>query len=74
MVRAALTEYGSLPVVLTGGCFQNPLLAEGVVAALGNMTRVHLHREVSPGDGGIALGQAMVAEARMRAAKANGGS
>jgi hydrogenase maturation protein HypF len=67
IVRAALSEYGSLPVVLTGGCFQNPLLAKGVVSALRDVTPVYLHREVPPGDGGIALGQAMVAASGMRA-------
>ncbi|HYB90420.1 MAG TPA: carbamoyltransferase HypF [Candidatus Binataceae bacterium] len=74
MVRADLSEHGPRAVVLTGGCFQNPLLAEGVVRAIGNSAPVHLHRDVPPGDGGIALGQAMAAAARMRAAKANGGS
>ncbi|HVB80282.1 MAG TPA: carbamoyltransferase HypF [Candidatus Binataceae bacterium] len=61
MVRAALAERGALPVVLSGGCFQNPRLAEGVAAALHDATSVHLHRSVPSGDGGIALGQAMVA-------------
>jgi hydrogenase maturation protein HypF len=52
-------------VVLTGGCFQNPRLAEGVLARLDGAD-VRLHREVPPGDGGIALGQAVVADAIVR--------
>ena len=60
MVRAALGERGRLPVVLSGGCFQNPLLSEGVAASLRDFASVHLNRSVPPGDGGIALGQAMV--------------
>ena len=57
---------GDLPVVLTGGCFQNARLAEGLAAALEPEFEVHLHRQVPPGDGGIALGQVMVADATTR--------
>lgn len=66
VVRAAAAAHGALPVVLTGGCFQNPLLAEGVVDELGSQFVVHLHERVPPGDGGIALGQAVVAGAIAR--------
>jgi hydrogenase maturation protein HypF len=48
-------------VVLTGGCFQNVRLAEGLVVDLGADHDVFVHRQVPPGDGGIALGQAVVA-------------
>jgi hydrogenase maturation protein HypF len=64
MLHAAIAEHGRLPIVLTGGCFQNPLLARGIAAALRGISNVYLHRDVPPGDGGIALGQAMVAQAR----------
>jgi hydrogenase maturation protein HypF len=64
MVCEALAEHGRVPVVLSGGCFQNPRLAEGIAAALRDATRVYLHRSVPAGDGGIALGQAMVARAQ----------
>jgi hydrogenase maturation protein HypF len=67
-VRAVLAERGPMPVVLTGGCFQNPRLAEGVLAELGPQIDVRLHRQVPPGDGGIALGQALVADAVLRGA------
>jgi hydrogenase maturation protein HypF len=50
-------------VVLTGGCFQNARLAEGLSDALRSTHEVFLHRRVPPGDGGIALGQALVAAA-----------
>jgi hydrogenase maturation protein HypF len=56
---------GRLPVVLTGGAFQNPRLAEGVRGALADLD-VRLHGEVPPGDGGIALGQALIADAMTR--------
>ncbi len=58
--------YGVLPVVLTGGCFQNTRLAEGLAAKLAQQFTIHLHREVPPGDGGLALGQAVVAAAIAR--------
>ena len=57
---------GNLPVVLTGGCFQNARLAEGLKASLEPEGKVYLHRQVPPGDGGIALGQVMVADATTR--------
>ena len=66
MVRAVAAQYGVLPVVLTGGCFQNDRLAEDVVRELGDDFIVHLHERVPPGDGGIALGQAVVAAAMVR--------
>ena len=63
VVRRAAAHHGRLPVVLTGGCFQNARLAEGVRRRLEGDFDVHLHGEVPPGDGGIALGQALVADA-----------
>jgi hydrogenase maturation protein HypF len=63
LVRDAARRTGKLPVVLTGGCFQNARLAEGILGALGGDFRVYLHGRVPPGDGGIALGQAIVADA-----------
>ena len=63
-VRAAVAAHGRLPVVLTGGAFANPLLAEGIARGLGaEGLDVRLHGEVPCGDGGIALGQAIVAGA-----------
>jgi hydrogenase maturation protein HypF len=67
LVRKAAREHGRLPVVLTGGCFQNARLAEGVLRLLREDFDVHLHGEVPPGDGGIALGQALVADALLGA-------
>ncbi|MFP3939861.1 MAG: carbamoyltransferase HypF [Thermoanaerobaculia bacterium] len=53
-------------VALTGGCFQNRLLAEETAAALRRAGhRVLLHRRVPPNDGGLSLGQVVVAAARL---------
>ncbi|WP_254151039.1 carbamoyltransferase HypF [Candidatus Chloroploca mongolica] len=53
-------------IVLSGGCFQNRLLAERAVAVLGACgMRTLLHRQVPPNDGGISLGQLAAAAARI---------
>jgi hydrogenase maturation protein HypF len=66
VVRACAEMFGALPVVLTGGCFQNARLAESLARHLASRFTVHLHRDVPPGDGGLALGQAVAAGAIAR--------
>jgi hydrogenase maturation protein HypF len=66
LVRLAARRAGNLPVVLTGGCFQNALLTERTHEALLDEFHVFLHHRVPPGDGGVALGQAFVAAAVAR--------
>jgi hydrogenase maturation protein HypF len=66
LVRQAAGGDGALPVVLTGGCFQNAFLAERITAELSGSFKVYLHGHVPPGDGGLALGQALVADAVTR--------
>jgi hydrogenase maturation protein HypF len=67
LARAALSMHGDLPVVLSGGCFQNARLAESILDGLRPDVRAFMNRDVPPGDGGIALGQAFVADAKLRA-------
>ncbi|HKJ92917.1 MAG TPA: hypothetical protein VJ957_07100, partial [Longimicrobiales bacterium] len=58
---------GAARVALTGGCFQNRLLAVRVEEALARLgIRVLIHRQVPPNDGGLALGQAAIARAAWR--------
>ena len=70
VVMLAARSRGVLPVVLTGGCFQNARLSEGLVRALSPQLQVYLHGEVPPGDGGLSLGQAVAAAAIARASRA----
>ncbi|HWO09414.1 MAG TPA: carbamoyltransferase HypF, partial [Polyangiaceae bacterium] len=60
LARAALSATGVGRVVLTGGCFQNRRLEQGVVERLGR-AQVSSAREVPVNDGGLALGQAWAA-------------
>ena len=60
---------GVTTVALTGGVFQNALLASATTRALTDAgVEVLTHRLVPANDGGLALGQAVVAGARRRAA------
>lgn len=54
---------GLRQVALSGGVFQNRLLLERAVALLtADGFTVHLHRQVPANDGGLALGQAVLAQ------------
>ena len=66
LVRGAARRVGRRPVVLTGGCFQNAHLAEGILRELSGSFEVYTHAHVPPGDGGLSLGQALVADAVSR--------
>jgi hydrogenase maturation protein HypF len=65
-LRLLRQQCGRHPVVFTGGCFQNARLSESLLAALASDFSVHLPGQVPPGDGGLALGQALVADAVAR--------
>ena len=59
-------------VCLSGGCFQNVLLFELLVDGLrAKSFEVYFHSEVPAGDGGISLGQALVAARRLQTASIN---
>jgi hydrogenase maturation protein HypF len=69
LVRGELRRGGRRPLLLAGGCFQNARLVESLLARLAGSCEVALPREVPPGDGGLALGQLAVADARTRQAE-----
>jgi len=64
LVRSVSRTHGRLPVGLTGGCFQNARLTESLLHEIERSFTVYTHHTVPPGDGGIALGQAVVAGAQ----------
>ena len=63
VVEGLSRSLGNVPVALTGGVFQNSRLTAGIVQKLSNEVALLRHSEVPPGDGGIALGQALIADA-----------
>ncbi|HQR30081.1 MAG TPA: carbamoyltransferase HypF, partial [Anaeromyxobacteraceae bacterium] len=63
LLRSAAGREGRLPVVLAGGVFQNARLAALLIDEIRGDFDVYLPGRVPPGDGGIALGQAVVASA-----------
>ena len=63
VIGGLLAEFGDLPVALTGGVFQNARLTANIMKKLPSEIQVLRHAEVPPGDGGIALGQALIADA-----------
>ncbi|RJQ39173.1 MAG: carbamoyltransferase HypF [Nitrospiraceae bacterium] len=65
--RKARDQYGENRVCLSGGVFQNILLLDMVYRALEeNGFTVFIHRIVPANDGGISLGQALIASERRR--------
>lgn len=61
--RALVDSGAAKAVVLSGGCFQNALLQGLTLWALGD-TPVLVHRTTPANDGGLALGQAVIAAAQ----------
>ena len=60
-------------VVLSGGCFQNKYLTERAIQRLKEEGyQPYWHWSIPPNDGGIALGQAVVAQNRLRACAIKG--
>ncbi|MBL4929281.1 carbamoyltransferase HypF [Fuscibacter oryzae] len=63
-VRALVEGGQAQAVALSGGCFQNARLLTATLAALEGVPML-THREVPANDGGLALGQAVIALAQM---------
>ena len=63
VVDRILRDRARVPIVLTGGVFQNATLSAGIAKKLSHEYEVLRHSAVPAGDGGIALGQALIADA-----------
>ncbi|RMF83763.1 MAG: carbamoyltransferase HypF, partial [Planctomycetota bacterium] len=62
VIAAIAQRFGETTVVLSGGCFQNTLLLSSAIERLKRLGREPLWpRRIPPNDGGVALGQAVVA-------------
>ena len=62
MIVAVAERVAEERVVLSGGCFQNKYLTERAIRRLREAGfRPYWHQRIPPNDGGIALGQAVVA-------------
>jgi hydrogenase maturation protein HypF len=73
MTGAVREQTGLGKAVLSGGCFQNRVLLEGTVRELEKAGfEVYTHQMLPANDGCIALGQAVVAAARIEARRASG--
>jgi hydrogenase maturation protein HypF len=67
MIARVALQRPEMPVVLSGGCFQNRLLTELAVARLeASGVKVYWHQRVPPNDGGIALGQVVAAARQLK--------
>jgi hydrogenase maturation protein HypF len=64
-IREVTTDFSLNTIALSGGCFQNKILLEELVRLLeADGLRCLLHTKVPTNDGGLALGQAVIAAAR----------
>ena len=67
MIQRISRQTGLKKVALSGGVFQNITLLTRIVAMLEQESfAVYLHRHTPPNDGGVALGQAIIAGRRSR--------
>jgi hydrogenase maturation protein HypF len=67
VVAAIAASTGLRDVALSGGSFQNALLLDGLLDALRTRNfNVLTHRQVPANDGGIALGQAVIAHSHLK--------
>jgi len=65
-IVAVARAVGAERVALSGGCFQNRILLERAYRRLSEASiRVYVHQRIPPNDGGIALGQVVVAASQV---------
>jgi hydrogenase maturation protein HypF len=66
-IRMIADQFPGVPVVLSGGCFQNRLLTEWTLCELRHRpTQVCMSQRIPPNDGGLAAGQLAIAAAWLK--------
>ncbi len=66
-IAKVCSSFPKLPVVLTGGCFQNAHLTQQTCKVLNKQNRViGCHQQIPPNDGGLAAGQIAIAAAQLQ--------
>jgi hydrogenase maturation protein HypF len=66
-IRMIADQFPGVPVILSGGCFQNRLLTEWTLCELRHRpTQVCNNQRIPPNDGGLAAGQLAIAAAWLK--------
>ncbi len=66
IICQTVAKAGLKKVVLSGGCFQNAILLSGTIKRLQeNNYKVYRHQRIPPNDGGISLGQVVIAAQKL---------
>jgi hydrogenase maturation protein HypF len=66
-VVGAMEELPDMPVVLSGGCFQNKILVELILHLADDRKKIGMSRMIPVNDGGLAAGQLVIAAAQLKA-------
>lgn len=66
-VVGAMEEHPDMPVVLSGGCFQNKILVELILHLADDRKKIGMSRMIPVNDGGLAAGQLVIAAAQLNA-------
>ncbi len=65
MILEFCKKFNVQEVVFSGGCFQNVLLLHFFERFLKTHVNLYFHKELSPGDSSISIGQILVANAKL---------
>lgn len=65
-VVSVMKEHINMPIVLSGGCFQNNILVDLIIDLLDHQQDVGFCRTIPCNDGGLAAGQLVVAASRLK--------
>lgn len=66
-IISTMEECPDIPVVLSGGCFQNKILVELILLLADDRKKIGVSRMIPVNDGGLAAGQLVIAAAQLNA-------